>query len=308
VSSPPVGTSFAIGVRAAAQELWLLPVAALVAFVRSAAMVPALAVGIALPLEAAALAMRLRPYSLTAPFEGALAVASSVRYATIVAALALAGAALSGLLRVLFLSGALPTLGARLAGNQEPRSFAAGIAWGLPRQLGTWILAALAEVAAIGYLLAALAGTLLAAAGSLSTDHPLLLAAFGALALAIGVAGLVVVRVLGDAAAARAAILGENPAAAFAGAVRRYLARPGGFTLGGLAFVLASVAVGSILQPATGIVGQLSERLDIAVALGPQLMLAVVAALAGAAVELGWLGTVSAMACAEVQDAPRVSA
>jgi hypothetical protein len=60
-----------MGVRAAARELWLLPVAALVAFIRSASMLPALAVGVALPLEGGALAMRLHPYSITAPLEGA---------------------------------------------------------------------------------------------------------------------------------------------------------------------------------------------------------------------------------------------
>jgi hypothetical protein len=284
-----------MGVRAAAQEGWLLPVSAVVAFIRSAAIVPALAVGIALPLEGAALAMRLRPLSITAPFEGALAVATSVRYVAIIGALALAGGALAGLLRVVFLAGALPTLGARLAGDRSPRCFAPGVAWGLPRQLGTWILGALAEVAAVGYLIAMLLGTLQAGAGSLRMVHPVLFAALGALA------------------AARAAILGEGPGEAFAGAVRRYLARPGGFTLGGLAFALATVAVGSILQPASAILGQLAERLDVALAVGPQLMLAVLAALAGAAVELGWLGSVSALACAEVDDGrpstgPRVSA
>jgi hypothetical protein len=302
-----------MGVRAAAQEGWLLPVSAVVAFIRSAAIVPALAVGIALPLEGAALAMRLRPLSITAPFEGALAVATSVRYVAIIGALALAGGALAGLLRVVFLAGALPTLGARLAGDRSPRCFAPGVAWGLPRQLGTWILGALAEVAAVGYLIAMLLGTLQAGAGSLRMVHPVLFAALGALGLTTGLTGLVVARVLGDAAAARAAILGEGPGEAFAGAVRRYLARPGGFTLGGLAFALATVAVGSILQPASAILGQLAERLDVALAVGPQLMLAVLAALAGAAVELGWLGSVSALACAEVDDGrpstgPRVSA
>jgi hypothetical protein len=239
-----------------------------------------------------------------APFEGALAVATSVRYVALVAGLALAGAALAGLLRVVFLAGALPTLGARLAGDASPRAFAAGVAWGLPRQLATALLAALAELAAAGYLVAATAAALRAGVGNLPLERLLAVATLGALALAIGVAGLVVTRVLGDAAAARAAILGEGPGAAFAGAVRGYVARPGAFTLGGLAFAVAAVAVGSVLQPAAAVLGQAGQRLDGLLVLGPQLMLALFAALGGAAVDLGWLGTVSALACADVEGPP----
>jgi len=293
-----------MGVRAAGKEAWLLPVGAVVALLRSAALVPALAVGLALPLEGAARAMRERPLSFVAPLEGALAVGTSVRYVALVAGLALTGAALSAVLRVLYLAGALPTLGARLAGDASPRAFAAGVAWSLPRQLATALLAALAELAAAGYLLAATTGVLQAGAGELSMERRLALATLGALALAIGVAGLLVTRVLGDAAAARTAILGERPGAAFAGAARGYLARPGAFTFGGLAFAVATIAVGSLLQPATAVLGQVAERLDGALMLGPQLMLALVAALGAAAVDLGWLGTVSALACAEVEASP----
>lgn len=288
MSTPPLGTSVMMGVRAASREAWLLPVSTLVALLRSVAIVPALAFAVALPLEKG------------------LAAATSIRYAAIVSALALAGVASSGLLRVLFLAGALPTLGARLAGDATPRAFAAGVAWGLPRQLATWFLSVLAEIAAAGYLLAVLIATLQASTGgSLRAEHPMVLAAFGALALATGVAGLVVASVVGDAAAARTAILGEGPGAAFAGAVRRYLSRPGAFTLGGLAAAMAAVSVGSVLQPATGLLGQLGSRLGWAVGLGPQLMLAVLAAFGAAAMDLWWLGSVSALACAEVRDEER---
>lgn len=288
-----------MGVRAALQEGWLIPVGALVSVVRTLATAPALAVGAALALEAAAHASRLRPFSFTAPLEGAAAVIASPRYLALVGGLLLAGTLLSAAVRVLFLAGALPTLGARLAGVDPTRRFAPGVVQGLPRQLGTWLLAGLVELTALGYLLSVLAAVGRIGAVASPPYPPVLLAAFGAAALTIATVGLLVARVVGDAAAARTAILGEGPAAAWAGAVRRLLGRPGGFTLAGMVLLLGSALLTATLQPATRIVAGLSGQVDDLLLLGPELMLALAATLGTAALELAWLSTVSALSCAE---------
>jgi hypothetical protein len=289
-----------MGLRAAAREAWLLPVASVVAVVRSLATTPALAVGLALVVEGAGRASRLRPLSLTAPLDGAAAVFVSPRFAMLVGGLWGAGTLLSGLLRVLFLSGALPTLGARLGGHDATRRFAPGVAWGFPRMLGTWLLAGLVDLAAGGYLLAVgVAVVRLATARELAFP-PALLAVAGALALSLAVMGLVVGRVLGDVAAARAGILGEGPAVAFAEATRRFLGRPGGLTLAGISVGVAAAAASALLRPATAVLSTLADRVDGWVALGPQLMLGLFAVLAAAAVDVAWLATVGALACADV--------
>ena len=289
-----------MGVRAALQEAWLIPVGALISVVRTLATAPAVAVGVALALEGAAQASRLRPLSFTAPLEGAAAVLTSPRYLALVAGLLLAGTLLSATLRVLFLAGALPTLGARLAGGDPTRRFAPGVVQGLPRLLGTWLLGGLVELTAVGYLVAVLAAVTRVAGASSPAYPPALLAALGATALTVAAVGLLLSRVVGDAAAARTAILGERPAQAWAGAVRRVLGRPGGFTLAGLVLLMGGALLTATLQPATRIVSGLSGRVDDLLLLGPELMLALVAALGTAALELAWLSTVSALSCAEV--------
>lgn len=168
---------------------------------------------------------------------------------------------------------------------------------GLPRQLATWLLSALADVAAAGFMVAGVAAAAMATGAQ--PRHQVWSASLGAAVLTIGLAGLVAARVLGDVAAARAAILGEGPARAFAGATRRLMARPGSFLLGGLAATLAGVAVTAALQPAAGVLAAASGRIQGAALVGPQLMLATFASLAAAVVELAWLGTASALACAE---------
>ncbi len=305
MSPPPLGTSISAGLRAAAREGWLLPVSALLSVLRSAATVPALAVAVLLPLEGAAAAARRSPLSLTAPLEGAWAVMGSTRYLALVGGLLLAGTLAAALLRVLFLAGALPTLGASMAGVDATRSFAPGVAWGFPRQLATWTLAALADLGAVAYLTVGVAAAIWAVGGGTGAGHPVLLAVLGALVLATGLAAIVASRVVGDAAAARCAILGEGAAQSFAGATRRLLERPGAFLIGGLVAALAGLAATAALQPAAGILGTLGGRLDGVALLGPRWMLATLAALAAAAVDLAWLATIGALACGEDRRARR---
>lgn len=303
MTPPPLWTSVRSGLRATAREGWLLPVSALLSVLRSVASVPAFAVAALLPLKGAAAAAHQRPLSITAPIEGALAVIGSGRYQALVGGLLLAAALAGWLVRVLFLAGALPTLGASLAGADATRRFAPGVVWGFPRLLITSLLAGLAGVAAAGYLVAGVAAAL-ATAGT-HARHPVLLAALGALVLTLGLGGLVAARVVGDVAAARSAILGEGAAGAFAGATRRLLARPGAFILGGVAAALAGLAATAALQPAAGVLGALAGQLEGPTLAGPQLMLGAFAALAAATVDLAWLGTVSVLACAEVDGPPR---
>lgn len=139
----------------------------------------------------------------------------------------------------------------------------------------------------------------MAVGGGAGGGHPLLLAVLGAAVLATGLAAIVASRVVGDAAAARCAILGEGAAQAFAGATRRLLERPGAFLIGGLVAALAGLAATAALQPAAGILGTLGGQLDGVALLGPRWMLATLAALAAAAVDLAWLATIGALACGE---------
>jgi hypothetical protein len=297
METPPLARSIRLALPAVGREAWLLPVSMLVSLARSAAVVPGLAVAVFLPIQGALEAARSRPLSPWAPIEGGSAVFTSARYFALVGGLWLAGALLAGALRVLFLAGALPTLGARLAGVDSARRFAPGVASGFPRQLGTWILAALVELAAFGYALTVGMAAVLAWGGILPLRHPIWMAWATASILTVALGGLLVARVLGDAAAARTAILGERPGEAFAGATRRYLARPGAFTLGGVAALLAGIAATMALQPAAGVVAAIAQRVDATIVMGPQLMVAVIAALLAAAVDLAWLATVSVLAC-----------
>jgi hypothetical protein len=299
VTPPPLGTSILAGTRAAAREAWLVPVSALLSTLRTVATVPALAVAAILPVEGAVRAARRSPLTLTAPIDGALSVLGSGSYQALVGGLLIVGVLAAGLLRVLFLAGALPTLGASLAGGDGSRRFAAGVVWGFPRQLATWLLSALADAAAAGFLLAGIAGALMVTGAQ--GRHPVLAAVLGAAVLAIGLAEMLAARVLGDVAAARCAILGEGAAQAFAGATRRLLARPGALALGGIAAVMAGMAAAAALQPAASVLGVAAARLHGPPLLGPQLMLGMFAVLAAAAVDLAWLGTAAALACGDLE-------
>lgn len=297
MSAPTVRSAFVMGVRAVAGEGWLVPVGALVSLVRSVAPFPAVAGAAALLGAGARRGLALHPGSVAAAAEGAFAVAVSPRFHALIGGLWLAGTLLAGLLRVLLLAGALPTLGARMAGADATRRFAPGAVRGLPAQLATWLLAGLAQFVAVGYLAAVFVASIRLAAEP-PTAGAFLPAALGAVALTVGILGLVATRVVGDAAAARTAILGEGPASALAGATRRFVERPGGFVLGGLAVALAGAAGWMALQPFAGLVASLEHRVGSSVAMGPELMFALVAFLGAATLDLAWLATIAALACA----------
>jgi hypothetical protein len=298
---PPVPPTFASavgqGFRAAAREAWLVPVGAVVAAARRLAPWPALAVVAAAVLRAAAAAARAAPLDPAAVAGSALAALASPRVQALAAGLALAGLLLSAALRVAWLSGALPTLGHALSRAPRAPRFAAGVAYGTPRVLAAALLGLAAEAGAGGFAVTlAIAALEVAARLPRGAARPAIAAAC-ALVLVIAAAAAVLASAAADAAIARAAILGEGPARAFAGAARRLLARPASLALAVLAFAAAGALAPLSVQSLGGAVLGFARGAPGAVLLGPNLMIGAVAALVAAAVDVWWLATIGALAC-----------
>jgi hypothetical protein len=96
-------------------------------------------------------------------------------------------------------------------------------------------------------------------------------------------------------------VAGDGPADAFAAAARRVLARPGSFLLGALLFGVAG-AIGTAAVELLGeALAQALHGAGPAVLVGPGLLASVAALAVAALVDLAWLGTVSALACAETR-------
>jgi hypothetical protein len=287
-----------LGLRALAREPWLVAVGLAVALARRAALWPAWAVAGALVARAALGAFARAPLDLAAPAEGVLALLGAPRFLALVGGLWLAGAALGAALRVAYLAGAFPSLAGAMAGAGGAR-FAAGVAFAFPRVLATAALALAVDLsgALFGWTLAvaALRVTAHAAGGGGSP----LLAATVAAALTFALAIPLALSVVADAAVARAAVRGEGPAAAFASGTRRFLARPGTFVLAAMVFgVVGSLAPGAI-EAGGGLLTGFAQGSAAALALGPNLMLALLATVVAASVDLAWLGTIAALAAAE---------
>ena len=295
---PTLFAALGLGLRALVREPWLLAVGLLVALVRRAALWPAWAVASVLLLRGAVLAASRRPLDFTAPLKGALATLAAPRFVGLVAGLALAGLAVAAALRITFVAGALPTLGGRMAG--EPgRRFAPGVAYGFPRVLAASSLGLVLEVSGglFGGTLA-LAGLRISAHAAERGGSPLLAAAV-AFALTAAIAVPLALSAVADAAVARAAVHGEGPGRAFASSGARFLARPGTFLLGALVFGIAAALGPGLVSGAGQIATGFASGVSPIVLLGPRLMLAAVAAGVAAAVDLVWLGTVTALACGE---------
>jgi hypothetical protein len=287
-----------LGLRATFREPWLLAVGLVVGFARRAAAWPALAVGGAILVRSVLLALSRRPLSPSGPLEAVLAAMTAPRVVALVAGLWLAGVVFGALLRVAYLAGALPSLGAAQAGASGPR-FATGIAYGFPRVLATAALSAVVDLSGglFGGTLA-LAAFRITSSGSERVASPLVAAAV-ALALVLALAVPLALSVVGDAAVARAAISGDGPARAFAESGARFLARPGTFLLGAIAFGLLAAVVPAAVSGAGAVATGFGSAARPLLLLGPELMIAVLAAAAAAGLDLVWLGTVAALACGE---------
>jgi peptide/nickel transport system permease protein len=287
-----------LGMRALLREGWLVPVGAVVAATRRALLWPAWAVLWTVLLRAAVRALQANPLDRDGPIEGALAALGSPRLLGLFAGLWLSGTLLGAALRVAWLSGALPTLGGAMAGAPGPR-FAAGVAGGFPRVLAAAALAFAADVGAalFGWTLGLAAlGVTVEVAGRGGGG---LLAGAVALALTLAVAVPVALGALGDAAVARAALRAEGPGTAFAASARRFLARPGAFVLGALAFALAAAIGPASIETLAGAATGFARGVDPVVLLGPNLVVAVLGLLVAAALDLWRLGTFAALGCGE---------
>jgi hypothetical protein len=294
---PTFGAALGLGLSAFRREAWLVAPGLAVAMLRRALAWPALVVGWVLVARGAMLAVSQHPLDPGAALGGALATATSPRFLALVGGLWLAGLLCGAALRVVWLAGALPTLGAAAAGVGGAPRFAAGVAYGTPRVLGTALLGLVldltASLFASALALASLHITMYAAGGNGST--PLAAAVAAALTLAIGVP--VALSVVADAAVARAAIRAEGPGAAFAAASRRFLARPGTFVLAATIFGFVAALAPATVEAFGGVATGFARGAPALVLLGPNLMLAVAGAAVAAAVDLAWLGTLAALAC-----------
>lgn len=292
----------ALSLAAFRREAWLAALGLLVNGLRRALGWPAVAVAGALLVRGAVAALRTAPLSPLAPFEGALAVATAPRFAGLVGGLWLAGALAAFALRVAWMAGALPVLGAAMAGQRGGSSgFAAGVLLGLPRVLAAALLALVMELSGLFFAATLLLGAALVSgrAAGAGGATAVLLAAAVALALTLALAVPLTLSAAADALVVRAALRREGPAAALAGATRRLLARPGTFVLAALVFGLAALLVGAVVKTAGGLATGFAPDAPALVLLGPQLMLGALAVLGAGAVELLWLGTLAALAGGE---------
>ncbi|HEY6105928.1 MAG TPA: hypothetical protein VIV59_08095, partial [Anaeromyxobacteraceae bacterium] len=124
-------------------------------------------------------------------------------------------------------------------------------------------------------------------------------AAVVAAALACAVAVPLLLAAVADAALGRAALRGEDPGRALGRAALRVVRRPAAFLLAGLAVALfgalAAGAIKGVASAATGFARASTAWL----LLGPDLVVAVTAALVAAWVELWRLGAVAMLACGD---------
>jgi hypothetical protein len=306
---PAFGPAFGLALRALGREAWLLAAGVAVAALRRALTWPAFTVLWALVARAAVAGAHASPLDPLAGAEGALAAVTSTRVLGLVGGLWLAGAALGAALRVAWLAGAFPVLGAAMAGAEGgTRRFEAGVAYGFPRVLGASVLAVALEAGgALFGLTLALAAALVTVHGAGAASSPLLA---GAVALALVLALLVptALSAAADAGVARAALRGEAAPGAFAAATRRFLARPGTFVLAALGFGLAGALGPGTVEALGDAVTGFAHGAAPVLLLGPGIMLALLAAVVSAVIDLAWLGTIAALACASEPVAPRGAA
>jgi hypothetical protein len=294
-----VGEAMRLGLAGLARERWLVAVGLLTSLLRRALGMPALLVGLLLLVRGGWQAHRLAPYSGEGPVLGAAFVAAQPRVVALLVGLSACAGLLGWLLRIAFLSGALPTLGGAMGAIPERRPrFAAGLAWGFAQLLPTAALGLALEW--IGQLM--LAGALLGA-----WQVTRVAAGSGRVALAAAVAGMLVVALLAalltsavaDAALARTAVRGEGSAEALVQAAGRVLARPSVYLLASIAFTTLSLVATLVVQSVAGVASGLLASAPGVASLGPSLMLGALALAVAVALDLWWLASLTALAARE---------
>jgi hypothetical protein len=288
------------GARATGRSAWLVAPALVVAFLRAALAWPAPLFALAMARAGVASRLAAGAEAPSALLDGAVLALTAPRTLYTLAGLFLAGVAASGVLRVAFLAGALPTLGERLAGSELPRPrFAEGLAFGFQRLFGTALLGFVLELAAEACLVGAVLSTVAIALhrpGGLGAIFPALLAAS---VLTLGLAMLLVAGVSADAALARTSLLGERPVRALAEGLARVLARPGAFALAAFSLAAAgAVVVGSVKAFEAAALGT-AQGAPILLVLGPRVMAMTLGAGLSALLELWRLASIAALACGE---------
>lgn len=297
MDTPSLGAATGLGLRALIGQAWLLAPGVLVAGARRAATLPAFGVLWLLMAQGAVGGFRARPLDPTAPIEGALATLASPRGLAVVLGLLGAGALLGAALRVAWIAGALPTLGAEMAGLRRAPRFAPGLVYGFPRVLGTAALGLVLELSGAVFSWTLALAALWTSVYALGAGGSALLAAAVAAALVIALAVAPALSAVADAAVARAALRAEGIAEAFAGGTLRFLSRPGTFLLAALLFGLVGAFVPAVVQSFGGVATGFARGVSPVLLVGPELMLGLLALGVAAAVDLWWLGTIAALAC-----------
>lgn len=296
-----------LSASAVRREAWLLALGLVVAGARRIATWPAVWAGVVLLVRGAMGAVLARPGDLAAPLDGALATATSSRFVGLVGGLWLSGALIAGALRVAWISGALSTLGARMAGApQGAAGFAGGVAQGFARVLPAAVLGVVLELT--GALFAAtlvLASVLLLGHhGAAGGARVVGLSAATALALVLALLVPLALSTAADALVARAAVVVEGTGATLAAVAGRFRARPGAFLAGAMLFGAAGLAVQLAVQVLGNVATGFAQGAAPLVLLGPQLMIGAAAALLAGVVDLVWMGTVAVLAAGRAPGAP----
>lgn len=290
VNPPTVVQALRMSARATRRSLWLAPLAMAMGWLGLAAGWPAV-------LFLGAVAARGATSTSDAALQGTLLALAAPRTAFVAAGLGLAGLLLHGLLRVLWLAGALPTLGEALAGRGAP-AFAAGAIWGLWRVLPTALAGLLLRALALGSALGAVGGAAAVSAHLSGRGGQGGAALLVALALTSAVAAPLLAGLLADAALCRCALRGEGPARAFARAALRLGQRPSAFVAAGLAVAATALVLGGSFDLASSAALQLvAAGIPAVLAAVPQLAASALAAMAAALFELWRLGAVAALSC-----------
>jgi hypothetical protein len=292
--------AIAMGARASGRSSWLIAPGLLVAFLRAA-------LGWPLPFFALAIAgagvssrlqqdPSLHPIAIVAAAIEALTAPRSI---FTLAGLWVAGILIAAVLRVAWMAGALPALGAHLTRTPRAESgFAEGVAFGFTPMLGTAALGLVVELIAQIYSWCVyLAAALVALRGG--GGQPTLAGLLAAAALTTAVAAPIFASLVADAALARNALSGDAPTRALLVGARRVAVRPGAFVLA--AFVLGvagMVILGAAETMETAVLG-VAGGAPYWLALGPRLMATTIAAALATLLELWRLGTIAALACGD---------
>ncbi len=299
MADPTVRAALGLGWRAAVRNAWLAPVGLVVAVARIALAAPVLAFAWFVASLAAVRGLGHDPRPLSV-LTGVLDALTAPRTAAVLLGLSVSAALLAATARLAWLAGALPTLGRTLAGDEpaEPL-FARGVAYGLPRLAATALLAWLLELAGAAFAWMVVAGSLAISVRARDLHAGIGTAAVMAAALACAVAVPLLFGAVADSALGRAALRGEDPARALGRAAMRVARRPAAFLLVGLAVAISGLLAAGTIQGFAGLATGFARGRVGWLLMGPDLVVAVVAALVAAWVELWRLGALATLACAE---------